>query len=103
MRRFGKKKMIYVVFVMIIFYLPATCWSNTFYAQSETTENYPKSWASKAIPVPADEPEPSWIKKNWMWVLLGVLVVGAGAAAAGGGGGGGSSEEEDTGSMTFTW
>jgi len=99
MRCLRKKKMILCVYVTVLFYFPAACLSNTIYAQSGSADHYPKSWATKEIPIPSEKEEDSWFKRNWGWVLLGVLVVG-GVAAAGGGGGGGGGDDAD---VTFAW
>jgi hypothetical protein len=52
----------------------------------------------RPIPRPGEEPEPAKKGTNWMYILLGVGVLGA---AAGGGGGGGNSSSD--GSMSFSW
>ncbi len=96
-----KKLLIGVLIVLTLnLYLPGTAIAQQLHAKADVPKHSPQSWSSPEIKITKPKEKPKKKVNKWVYILLGVLVVGG--AAAGGGGGGGSSSG-DSGDFSFSW
>jgi hypothetical protein len=90
----------FLIFSLVTFYLPRIVFSQVGDIELEITRNDPEMRATPAENIPVETGKKS---KTWLWVLLGVVAVGAiVAVAAGGGGGGGGGGSSSTGTAANT-
>ena len=104
--RFLKKILILLlIFNLWNFYLPPLSFPQVGFIDPEITKHPPEMRASPEQNIPVEKVEEK--RTSWIWVVLGVILVGAvvAAAAGGGGGGGGSSSSSsgNTGSVNVGW
>jgi hypothetical protein len=96
----------FLIFSLVNLYLPRVAFSQVGDIEEEITQNLPEMRSTPAENIPVETVKKSG--KLWLWVLLGVVAVGAivAVAASGGGGGGSSSSSSDrgsTGSVSVGW
>ncbi len=89
-----------VILSVLGIHFPNACFAlNERYGQART----PKT-ITKHPPEVKSIPEiQSTGKSNWLWLLLGVVAIGALAGGGGGGGGGGEPPPPDYGNITIQW
>lgn len=93
-----KKLLIGALIVLTLnLYLPRTVFAQQLQTKVDVPKHSPQSWSSPEIKITKEQHKKKG--KKWVYILLGILVVGI---AAGGGGGGGSSSG-DSGDYNFSW
>ncbi len=104
---FIKKLLIGVLIVLTLnLYLPGSAMAQQLHAKADVPKHSPQSWSSPEIKITKPKEKPKKKGKKWVYILLGILVVG-GAAAGGGGSGGGGGDGGDggtsSGDYSFSW